>query len=134
MFKPIKIANGDCRRYVQSKQQFTGSNMFGRWEHPTRCLITNIKSKSMHYVVYSYGNHFPIYVFTEGRWYENTENYSRTTGRHKSQAHPHPEEGTIKVNLDFMLVLSNYGLAVVNARRLGVVYNADRTADEAVPY
>lgn len=42
------------------------------------------------YVVYSYGPHHPLYVFerSTGKWYRNTEKYSRTTSRHSSQAHP----------------------------------------------
>lgn len=61
-----------------NRQEFTGSNTFGRW------TLTN------YYVVYSYGEHFPLYVWCPQttNWYVNTDKYSTSTSRHKSQLSP----------------------------------------------
>jgi len=42
------------------------------------------------YVVYSYGSHFPMYVYDNERreWYGNEDKYSSTTSRHQSHARP----------------------------------------------
>lgn len=41
------------------------------------------------YVVYSYGDHWPLFVCHDGVWYENIDRYSVTTSKHRSQSHPH---------------------------------------------
>lgn len=44
------------------------------------------------YVVYSYGDHFPMFVCdtrtTPHIWWENEDGYSRTTPKHKTQCRP----------------------------------------------
>ncbi len=35
------------------------------------------------YVVYSYGRHFPMAVYVDGRWIVNSDRYSVTTTRHQ---------------------------------------------------
>ena len=71
-----RIANQDARSAVESLQEFKGSNTFGR-VLSDRC-----------YVVYSYGEHFPIYAYINGQWYGNKDKYSQTTSRHQSQLRP----------------------------------------------
>ena len=42
------------------------------------------------YVVYSYGTHFPMWVY-DGHlnlWFGNSDKYSRTTSKHQSQTRP----------------------------------------------
>lgn len=41
---------------------------------------------SLGYVVYSYGEHFPLFIFSSesGIWYVNADRYSATTSRHRS--------------------------------------------------
>ena len=43
------------------------------------------------YVVYSYGPHYPLLVHDreERRWYVNTDRFSVTTSKHKTQCIPH---------------------------------------------
>ena len=72
----MKIANRNASQYVQNKEVFQGSNMYAKY----------VGNK---YVVYSYGNHFPMYVFYHVRWYRNTDKYSVTTSKHQSQAMPY---------------------------------------------
>jgi hypothetical protein len=42
------------------------------------------------YVIYSYGEHFPMYVYDDesGRWLGNKDKYSRTTSTHQSKYRP----------------------------------------------
>ena len=81
----LKLRNSDVRRAVQERVEFKNTNgtLFGRWETPFL------------YVVYSYGEHFPLFLwegdFTGGAWAINTDKYSVTTSRHFSQAHPQCE-------------------------------------------
>jgi len=71
----MKVSNQKCRELVRNKESFHGSNLFGEW----------IKDK---YVVFSYGYHFPLFVFHNGIWYENKDRYSVTTSKHKKQTNP----------------------------------------------
>jgi hypothetical protein len=47
-------------KYVQRKESFQGNNLFGEWRYGR-------------YVVTSYGDHFPLFIWEEGTWYENIE-------------------------------------------------------------
>ena len=43
-----------------------------------------------YYAVFSYGRHFPLYIFHKGerRWYGNQSRYSVSTAKHRTQAMP----------------------------------------------
>lgn len=71
--------------------------------------------------MYSYGTHWPMFVWENGQWYEIASKYSRSTSRHHSQAHPH--EDTLPMELDAMLVLAEYGIAGV---AVGINIHLDR--------
>lgn len=66
-----------CRIYVQERLPFHNSNrqLFGRNERGL-------------YVVYSYGEHWPLFIYDGAQWLENKERASVTTSKHRSQAHP----------------------------------------------
>lgn len=70
-----RITNKDARKYVQQRMPFRGNNTFG----------TYINDR---YVVYSYGAHWPLFIYGEGRWFANSDRCSRTTNKHRSQLHP----------------------------------------------
>ena len=82
--KKISTANYTAKDLVKAKIPFKGSNTSGEW-------IGNV------YVVSSYG-WYPIFVYKEGRWYENTNRYSRSTGKQMGQLRPTPD--TIKLSKD----------------------------------
>jgi hypothetical protein len=86
MSKPPRISGLAARPYVQAKKAFTNHNgqLFGRWETP------------LLYAVYSYGDHWPLFIHDGFDWYENEDKYSPTTSKHRTQTHPHGE--TIKVS------------------------------------
>ena len=86
----MKISNAKARPAVQTLSPFTGNNTFGEWSGSA-------------YTVFSYGHHFPLFVFKDGIWYENSDKYSvsatkysQTTSKHRSQLHPLEE--TVKAS------------------------------------
>lgn len=76
-------ANKRASQYIASNQAFKANNIFAEWES------LNI------YSVYSYGYHFPLYVYVKdlNKWYENKDKYSITTSKHKSQC---------RINVDYI--------------------------------
>ena len=100
--KANKVANRDARGHVQRREAFRGSNVFGYWWFDTP-----------RYVVSSYGDHFPMFIWEAGVWYENIDKYSITTSKHKTQTHP--LEDTLPMTWNNMVVLMHHGIAGVAA-------------------
>ena len=68
---PIRVANKDAALYVNNRDEFTGSNTYG--EQVTRDM----------YAVFSYGAHFPMYIYHFGEWFGNSDKYSPSTSKHQ---------------------------------------------------
>ena len=79
-----RISNAETGAYVTRREAFTNNNqtMYGEWE-------------GQQYTAYSYGDHFPMYVWSEGQWFENGDRYRSTTSKHMTQARP--TRNTIKL-------------------------------------
>lgn len=107
-----KIANGNARLFVKSRMEFTGSNLYARWVTDTL------------YVVYSYGDHFPLWIYDQNldHWLENGDRYSKTTTTHKSRTNPYSENTIVLPNDHMKAVIRhgsyNYWVAARSARRL----------------
>jgi hypothetical protein len=104
-----RVANKDARKYVQERKPFSGSNTEGVWR-------TSWKDENTHtrrYVVTSYGNHFPLFIWDDGVWYENVDRFSPTTSKHKTQLHPQCE--TMPMTCKDMVCLMYYGIGGVAA-------------------
>jgi len=73
-----RISNYEAKGWVNSRQEFNASNIHARW-HGDR------------YVVYSYGDHFPMYIYDSSKhiWIGNADKYSVTTSKHQSQTRPY---------------------------------------------
>ena len=73
----LKVANAKCRDLVSRRLPFKGSNLWGEWENDL-------------YTVYSYGIHFPLWVYDPlvDQWFGNADNYSITTSKHRTQSQP----------------------------------------------
>jgi hypothetical protein len=73
-------SNKQASILTSTRKPFKGSNTFAEWHG---CV----------YAVYSYGYHFPLFVFDSigKKWYGNSDKYSRTTSKHYSQLSPHAE-------------------------------------------
>jgi hypothetical protein len=81
-----RVANNKAYEYIEKLEEFQGSNMQGRW-----LGIGNVRAeKDKLYVVYSYGSHFPMYIYDakEQKWLGNSDKYSRSTTRQQQQARP----------------------------------------------
>lgn len=93
-----RTSNAKSDKYTKNQKEFKGSNLFAVWKGP-------------YYVVYSFGYHFPLYVYNSKneKWYENINNYSRTTEKHRFQSRP--THDTIKmdtVQLHYMIQEEKY--------------------------
>ena len=75
-----RVANTKCKPYVTERNPFRGSNLYG--------IYSLIDADHEVYTVYSFGDHYPMFIYTEGMWFENEDSYSRTTSKQKSQARP----------------------------------------------
>ena len=83
----IKTTNAKARSFVQSMTPFKAANTFGM-------DINGV------FVVFSYGQHFPLFANVAGVWYENTDRYSVTTSKHRSQLHP--QVATVPLNTQLL--------------------------------
>lgn len=94
-----KVSRRDMRSLVQRRAEFKGSNVFAQWETLNRAQPDEFGDHPRVYVVYSYGVHWPLFVYvpTIG-WLENTSKYGTTTSCHHSACHPHG--ATIKLDKD----------------------------------
>lgn len=103
----------EARLCVMRKVEFTGNNVYGRW-------LTDDDTRHSWYVVYSYGTHFPMYIFDEtmGVWAGNKDKYSPTTSRHQSACCP-PNIG-YWFDTNIMKRIELHGLHGVIANRIGV--------------
>ena len=75
----MRVSNNNAIDMVDNLEEFQGSNTMGKW----------IGDENL-YVVYSYGSHFPIYIYDkeQGKWIGNKDKYSRSTTRHQSLLRP----------------------------------------------
>jgi len=76
--QPKRCSNAEMASFVRRAEPFNNAkgSCYGR-------LLGAI------YVVFSYGEHFPIYIQDElGRWWGNMDKYSTTTTRHQRCANP----------------------------------------------
>ena len=81
-----RVANNKAYEYIEKLEEFQGSNMQGRWLG----IGNGREFEHQVYVVYSYGSHFPMYIYDakEQKWLGNYDKYSRSTTRQQSQARP----------------------------------------------
>ena len=98
-----QIANGKARDMVDTKRPFRGSNCWGAWEH----WDDNVRR----YIVYSYRYTWPLYVYDEiaDTWFENEQQFSQTTTRHRNLCRPTGVE-TVKLRTDDMMIVANRGV------------------------
>jgi hypothetical protein len=70
----------------------------------------------MWYVVYSYGEYWPLFIHANGTWFENEDTHSQSTARHRSQCHPHCP--TVLLSTKWMLRLAKGGYAAIAKERV----------------
>lgn len=107
--KPVRSTLHECREHVMARKEFKGSNIWGEWHGDKR------------YIVYSYGYHFPMWVYESatGQWYGNKDKYSRSTSKHQTMSRPYiPDGGMIWFDAYDMRVIADYGYTGLVYRRL----------------
>jgi hypothetical protein len=103
-----RVANSKCKPYVVECKPFRGHNLFG--------IFSLMDADQEVYTVYSYGEHFPLYIHTNGMWFENEDRFSASTLKHSSQARP--SDTTIKLSTRWMQRLANNGYQGIAQERV----------------
>ena len=82
-----RVANKDIGTHIDKLEIVEGSNIF---TENSGKLPDNPKTDDNHYIVYSYGWHFPMYIYCRQAdlWYGNSDKYSVSTSKHQAQARP----------------------------------------------
>lgn len=82
-----RVANRDINTHIDKLEIVEGSNIF---TENSGKLPDNPETDDNLYVVYSYGWHFPMYMYCRQAdlWYGNSDRYSASTTKHQSQARP----------------------------------------------
>lgn len=80
----MKVANRDCREFVNNLRPFQGSNLSGF-------------NRGDVYVVASYG-WFPLFVNKGGRWFTHEEKYSVSTSKQRTQSYPNAEVQVVSLS------------------------------------
>ena len=70
-----RVANKNCRKYVENQEEFKGSHLCGK------------KLSDRVYVVWSY-NWYPLWACIDGKWFGHNSKYSRTTSCQTAQSMP----------------------------------------------
>jgi hypothetical protein len=78
-FRKRKITNRESDSFTAGLMPFQGSNLEGYWDKD----LNNVR----YFIVKSY-NWYPVYLYKDGKWYENYDQYSPTTKKQMSQANP----------------------------------------------
>jgi len=101
----VRVNNSEMGGCVNRKEEFDNHNktVTARWVNPLGSEMLGSV-----YVVYSYGDHFPMYMYSQrmDRWFGNKGRYSVTTSRHQSQCRP-ASAGIIWMDSDALNKLAN---------------------------
>lgn len=106
MNRPKRPDNRDMRPLVQSRTLFENHN---------RTVFSRIVADR--YVVYSYGEHFPMFVWEPAgnRWFGNHDRYSPTTNRHKTLCAPIPNEEIAWFGTAELMYIAEHGYTALVA-------------------
>jgi hypothetical protein len=88
-----KTANYQAGDYTKAQLPFQGSNLEGRW--------TKDRNGVKYYVVKSYG-WYPVYIYKEGKWYENFDRYSSSTSKQMYRSQPYTYNNDIDTKVYLM--------------------------------
>ena len=118
MNKPKNLQ--DCVELVRKKEVFTFTNMFAsfRGETVDQTVKEPPRIKPPTYAVYSYGFHYPMYVYDYEacQWYGNADKSSPTTERHKNLVEPYSVAQW--VDTDTLKRISFEGIVNTTANRM----------------
>jgi hypothetical protein len=110
----MKIANRDARPLVQKQHPFEGNNIYAQFHTQKNEDGTHT---GMWYAVYSYGDHWPLFVYADDTWFENEDRHSKpTTNKHRTQTHPHCH--TVLLSTKWMQRLAKGGYNAIAKERI----------------
>lgn len=110
----MKIANRDARQFVQQQHPFEGNNIYATFRTVNNKDGTN--GPGTWYAVYSYGDHWPLFVHANDTWFENEDKYGVTTSKHRTQTHPHTP--TVLLSTAWMIRLARDGYSAIAQQRV----------------
>lgn len=95
----MRTSNKKAGSFTTDRKPFQANNLFGHDIGRGR------------YAVYSYGYHWPLYVYDEqtDTWYRNITRNSQTTSKHLSQSRP-DADNIVDVNVNEIKNLATYSL------------------------
>jgi hypothetical protein len=106
-----KTTNKNSHQYTTTLQPFEASNLWGAWVPSTM-----VDSNERQYVVFSYGAHYPMFIYAGGIWFENEDKSALSTERQRSQCRPTTD--TVKLNTATMATLATVGIGELRKRRI----------------
>lgn len=113
----MKIANKDARKFVQQQHPFEGSNLYATFRTKKgKDAEGNDTHTGSWYAVYSYGDHWPLFVYANDTWFENEDKYGMTTSKHRTQTHPHCP--TVLLSTAWMIRLARDGYNAIAQQRV----------------
>lgn len=77
-----RISHDEAVEKVKNLENFIGSHTYGE----------DLGGLEKMYVVYSYGEQFPLYMHYNGEWFENTDKYILDDGRENIWTEKHRED------------------------------------------
>ncbi len=114
-----KISNYQMREYTTHRKTFRTNNetVYARYESRSNT------DKDL-YVVYSYGEHFPMYVYDDEThsWFGNEDKYSTTTSKHQTLAKPDTDDMTMLPTDALVDMVALGGYREYCAERCGSMY------------
>jgi hypothetical protein len=90
MTKKVR-SHDEAVRLARYRDEFEHSSVKGVWKTVwMKNKESDFERFGRVYIIYSYGSHFPMYVYDEvtQRWLGNSDKYSRTTSSHQSKYRP----------------------------------------------
>jgi hypothetical protein len=116
-----------AHQYVSKCKPFKNSNgqLYGHWEAGG---VAYSDGGGMRYVVYSYGKHWPLFVWDDESqcWYGNSDKNSVTTTKHRTYANPSRAVAStihwLPLEAIRLLAREGYG-ALAAARMQGVTFD-----------
>lgn len=104
----MAIANKEMSEYVTDRIDFDNNNK-----------TVYARTRGDLYEVYSYGEHFPMYVYDAiaCEWFGNSDKYSSTTSRHQSYAKPSTDHITYLDTAELQALIRSGGYVGMCADR-----------------
>lgn len=108
--KRKRTTNSKCKEFVNECLPFVASNLYAEWVYPKN------KEEPAMYVVYSWGTHFPLYIWepVERTWFANTTGSTTSTDAHRWDARP--SGNALPLDLDTMLDIVSEGIRPVYSK------------------